>query len=528
MKNRSYSALKVLVLCFLVVSVLLPLLSLLTHMTFEDMQKVVANDGFSTMLINSVSLTLASTLISVLLAFVLAWMINRSHIRYKAMFSLLFTLPMLIPSISHGMGLVLLFGDNGLFTNWTGINLHIYGAVGIILGSVLYSFPVAFLMLTDIFKYEDYTIYESAEVLGLSKWQQFTQITLSNLKRPLVSVVFAVFTMIFTDYGVPLVVGGKVTTLPVYVYREVVGLLNYSKGAVIGVILLLPAFIAFILDLKNNTTVSNSTVVKPYQVSVNKKRDTLCYIVCILVVICVCLPILTFMFLSVVKQYPNDLSFSLDNIIEAMQLGVDNYLLNSLAIAMCTALLGTCISYLTAYMTARSKRTFSTMVLHLISMLSLAIPGIVLGLSYVLFFKGSLIYGTLAILIVVNTIHFFASPYLLAYNSLTQFNANFEDVAQSLGISKLRMLKDVYLPSTMDTIVEMYSYMFVNSMMTISAVSFLASFKNMPLALLIPQFDSQSLIEATAFISIVILAVNVILKVLIYLIKKYVIAKEYH
>ena len=90
------------------------------------------------------------------------------------------------------------------------------------------------------------------------------------------------------------------------------------------------------------------------------------------------------------------------------------------------------------------------------------------------------------------------------------------------------MLKDVYLPSTMDTIVEMYSYMFVNSMMTISAVSFLASFKNMPLALLIPQFDSQSLIEATAFISIVILAVNVILKVLIYLIKKYVIAKEYH
>ena len=104
MKNRSYSALKVLVLCFLVVSVLLPLLSLFTHMTFEDMQKVVANDGFSTMLINSVSLTLASTLISVLLAFVLAWMINRSHIRYKAMFSLLFTLPMLIPSISHGMG----------------------------------------------------------------------------------------------------------------------------------------------------------------------------------------------------------------------------------------------------------------------------------------------------------------------------------------------------------------------------------------------------------------------------------------
>ncbi len=117
------------------------------------------------------------------------------------------------------------------------------------------------------------------------------------------------------------------------------------------------------------------------------------------------------------------------------------------------------------------------------------------------------------ILILVNIIHFFASPYLLAYNSLCKFNENLEDVSTTLGVSRIRMLLDVYLPCTQATIVEMFSYFFVNCMVTISAVSFLANFKNMPLALLIPQFDSQSLIEATAFISILILLVNGLLNI---------------
>lgn len=79
---------------------------------------------------------------------------------------------------------------------------------------------------------------------------------------------------------------------------------------------------------------------------------------------------------------------------------------------------------------------------------------------------------------------------------------------------------DVYLPSTKATIIEMFSYLFVNAMVTISAVSFLANFRNMPLALMIPQFDSQSLIEATAFISVLILFVNGLMKLVVYGMKR--------
>ena len=526
MKNKGFHGAKVLIVCFLCVSIVFPLVTLFLNINGKDIQQVTSSPQFLPMINHSLITTSIATILSVSIALLLAWCINRSNIKYKSVFSVLFTVPMLIPSISHGMGLVLLFGDNGIITNLLGININLYGYTGIIIGSILYSFPVAFLMLTDIFRYEDYTTYEAASVLGLTKKQQFFQITLANLRKPMISVIFAVFTMIFTDYGVPLVVGGKITTLPVFMYREVIGLLNFSKGAIIGAILLIPAVIAFVLDLINEDNSNTSTVTKEYYIQENKKRDLLSYFVCIFTVLLAALPIFTFAYLSIVKQYPIDMSLSFVNIKQAFDLGLGMYLVNSLAIALSTALVGTACSYFTAYLTARSKKSLSNLSLHLISMLSLAIPGIVLGLSYVLFFNGSMIYGTIAIIVLVNIVHFYASPYLLAYNSLSKFNKNLEDISTTMGISKFRMLLDVYIPCTLDTIIEMFSYMFVNAMVTISAVSFLVNFKVMPLALLIPQFDSQSLIEATAFISIMILIVNATVKLCVYMMKKRIVKKE--
>lgn len=512
---------QLLVCLFLCLCILFPLATLFMHIHPSDILAIIQAEQFKPMLQNSLVATSLATLISVSLAILLSWLLNRSNLHFKGLLAVLFTVPMLIPSISHGMGLVLLFGDNGLLTNLLHINIGLYGMTGIVLGSVLYSFPVAFLMFNDIFRYEDYTVYEAAEVLGLSRFQQFRCITMVNLNRPLISAIFAVFTMVFTDYGVPLAVGGKTMTLPVYMYREVIGLLNFSKGAVIGAILLLPAFIAFVIDLLNQDKGNQATITKAYQIKPSMIRDTLAGWLCWSVVIFISLPVLAFIFLTFVKQYPIDLSLTLTHIKEALQLGVDMYLTNSLAIAMLTGMIGTAISYYTAFLTARSKKRLSTLLLHMISLLSLAIPGIVLGLSYVLFFHGSWLYGTMAILVMVNCIHFFASPYLLAYNSLKQFNENLEDVFATLGISAWRTLIDVYIPGTKETILEMYSYFFVNAMVTISAVSFLANFHNMPLALLIPQFDSQSMIEATAFISILILIVNCLLKLVVFFLKQY-------
>lgn len=527
MKNKTFHSLKYLLLLYLLITVVLPVLSLFGTIRAEHIADVFGSVQFLPMLKNSLVTTILSTVVSVILSFFLAYALCRSRVRFKSVFVVLFTVPMLIPSISHGMGLVLLFGDNGLLTNLLGWNIELYGYRGIIMGSVLYSFPVSFLMFYDSLQYEDFTIYEAAGVLGLSKLRQFMSITLPAMRRTIVSAVLAVFTMVFTDYGVPLMTGGTAMTLPVYMYREVIGMMNFSGGAVIGVVLLLPAVVAFLMDLRNSSNAGASgTVTKPYFIEENKFRDILVYVAFALVLVALCLPIVAFICLSFVKQYPIDMSFSLETAKKLLSGGIGIYFVNSMAIALLTALLGTCLSYFAAYITARSGKKISNQVLHFVSMLSLAIPGVVLGLSFVLTFRNIPIYSTIYILVLVNIVHFFSSPYLLAYNSLTKFNSNLEDVAQSLGISRMRLLTAVYIPSTVSTIAEMYSYYFVNSMITISAVSFLFNFRTMPLALMIPQLESQSFIEGTAMVSLLILLLNLTEKAVVFFIKRHIAKKD--
>jgi iron(III) transport system permease protein len=186
------------------------------------------------------------------------------------------SLPMLIPSVSIGMGVVQLLGNNGILTNLFSLPIgRIYGLPGIVLGSVLYALPVAYLMIVNILKFEDAAPYEAATVLGISKWRQFTAITLPYLRKPMISVIFSVFTLSFTDYGVPLMVGGKYKTLPVVMYQEVIGQLHFGKGCVYGSMLLIPAVIAFLLDLANQNEAHSAFLTRSFDLRKRKLRDRL-------------------------------------------------------------------------------------------------------------------------------------------------------------------------------------------------------------------------------------------------------------
>ncbi len=509
---------KIAIFVILLAIVILPIIRMLCYMDIKTLKEVFTSSSFGRAVLNSLSSTVLATIISLIVAYGLAWAINRSNIKCKQAFSMILILPMLIPSISHGMGLIILFGNNGVLTNLLNLD-GIYGFGGVVLGSVIYSFPIAFLMISDILKYEDASPYEAAEVLGISKVNQFKSITLPYMRKPLISVAFAVFTMVITDYGVPISVGGQFKTLPVMLYEETVGLLNYSLGAVIGMVLLVPAVIAFLFDFFNKDTAKSSYVTHEFENKKSKARDTIAYIICILVAVFTLMVIFSFCLQAFSKMYPVDKSFTLDNFKKTFEKGAGEYLFNSIIMSGCTAVIGTAVAFITAYLTARTK-SISSKFLHLISITSLAIPGLVLGLSYVLVFSKSFIYGTVIMLVLVNTVHFFASPYLMIYNAFGKINENLEDVGNILGVNKLRIIKDVIIPQTKSTIIEMLSYFFVNSMMTISAVSFLASPQNKPLSLLINQFETYNMLECSAVVAILILLSNIIIKGVVYLINR--------
>ncbi len=510
---------------FWLIAVMLPMFAMLSKMAGVDIAALLSSRGFSQALQHSLCVGVVATLISVSLAGLLAWCTTRTRMRGGSVFPVLLTLPMLIPSISHGMGLITLFGSNGVIRNLFNLTGTIYGFWGIVIGSVMYAFPVAYLMLVDVLRYEDSTPYEAADVLGLSKRDKLNAVTLPYLRKPLISVLFATFTLIVTDYGVPLMIGGKYNTLPVIMYQDVIGLLDFGKGSVIGAVLLIPALIACVLDQINRDKGNLSFVSKPFVIKKTRARDTFALVVCLIVCGCVVLPIGAFAFLSVVNKYPLDMGVSLRNVKYAFEMDAGVYMRNSVLIALAVAAVGSAAATFTAYLTARMRSRAST-ILHLLSISTLAIPGIVLGLSYALFFKGSILYGTFAILIMVNMMHFFSSPYLMMYNTFGKLNENLEAVGMTLGVSRWEILRDVLLPQVKGTILEMASYFFVNCMMTISAVSFLATVATKPVALMITQFEGQMQLESAAFVALMILAVNVLVMNTVVVIKRAMCKRE--
>lgn len=513
------------VILFYIVFLIIPICRMLYFIKGVNISEIIASHSFVIALKNSIVSSFLATIITVLLSLVVSFCIRRTDIKFKNIFLTLFTLPMLLPSASHAFGLILLFGSNGLITRLLHLSSNIYGFNGIVGALVLYSFPLSVLMFTDVLRYEDSSQYESATVLGISRFKQFLSITLPYLKTPLISVSFAIFTMTFTDYGVPLMIGSKYQTLPVIMYNEVIGMLDFQKGSVIALILLLPSLFSFIL---NNKQSSDNLPInrKPLTIKSSTKVRVLSYMVCSSLAFFISLVMLSFIYVSFVVKYPQNLTFTTENFKRILGVGRTKYLFNSLFISFFTALCGTIIAFISSYLTTRYK-VKGWRLIRFITISTIAIPGVVLGLSYALTFNKTALFGTLFILVVVNSIHFIASPYLMMSASLLKFNENLENVGSTLGVSRIRIVKDVILPLSFPTLIEMFTYFFVNTMVTVTAVSFLTSSSNMVLSLMINQFRAQLLLESAAAVSFVILFVNILLKVIFYVIKRYVLKKHY-
>ncbi|MBQ4253038.1 MAG: ABC transporter permease subunit [Erysipelotrichaceae bacterium] len=517
MNRRKWSmsgSLKVLLCVFWLFAIILPLIRMLSTMATVDVRAVISARKFSKALQQSLKASCTATLISVSLAGVLSWAVARTNVRHKTILNTLITVPMLIPSISHGIGFINLFGTNGLIAN-----LNIFGFKGIVMGSIMYSFPTAFLMFNDAFKYIDNSLYENARVLGLNRWETFRKITFPYMRKSFFPSLFAVFTLIFTDYGVPLTIGGNYITLPVYLYKQVIGLLDFSKGTIIGLFLLIPATISFLMDAFRKDHEVNDNVVNPYVVQPNKVRDVICAIVSYSVIVLMVAILGSFVYLSFVHKFPSDMSLSLDHFGYLARNDLSKYFFNSLIISVATSVLGTTIAYASAVMVTRSNNNLRKLI-HILSIVSMSIPGIVLGLSYIIAFRKTPVFNTYVIIVICNIVHFTSSPYLLAYNALNKVNKTYEDLGATYDINTAKITWKVLIPVTRGTILEMFSYIFVNSMMTISAVAFLYNSSTMPLSLLINRYENSLMMEETAIISLLILVVNLLVKSAVYLIKR--------
>lgn len=477
-----------LMVCFVV----LPVATLLARAAFSPAGEWVGLANFSTYFSSpalldsawrSVRLSAISAMVCVGFAFVFAYALTMSCMPARGWFRAVALVPLLAPSLLMGISLVYLFGNQGLLKGWLG-GASIYGELGIVAGSVLWTFPHALLMLVTTLATSDARLQEAARSLGASEWRIFMTVTLPAARYGLLMAMVVVFVLVITDFGVPKVVGGQANVLATDLYKQVVGQQNFSMGAVVGVILLIPAIAAFVAEsvLRRRQSAALGARAVVYQPKPHALRDTALTVFCAAVAVVLLTVMGVAVFASLATYWPYNLTPSLKNYdFNQMDGGGWATYGNSLQMALGAAVIGTVLAFVTAWLVDKPRTNIRVReALNFVVTLPLAVPGLALGLGYILFFNDADnpfhgLYATMGILVACTVVHFFSVAHLTLLSALRQLDREFEVVADSLGVPFWQTAWRVHLPVCLPALVEVAGFFFVNAMTTVSAVVFLYS-----------------------------------------------------
>src|SRR6266498_886445 len=196
---------------------------------------------------NTLWVALVVTAITVPLAFAFAYALTRSCMPWKGAFRLVALTPILSPSMLAAISFIQWFGNQGALKSWLFGNT-VYGPIGIIISAVYAIFPHALMIVLTSLLLADGRLYEAAESLRTPTLRRFFTITLPAARYGLVSSAMVVFSYTVSDFGIPKVIGGNFNVLAIDVYQQVIGQQNFNRGAVVGLILLMPVVLAFLVD----------------------------------------------------------------------------------------------------------------------------------------------------------------------------------------------------------------------------------------------------------------------------------------
>lgn len=473
-------------------------------------------------------ITASVIFIVVPLSMMCAFAITYTNIKCKDLFATLCILPLFLPPISFGFALLFIWGKSGIVYSFLGIRIPLTGKIGIIMGLILYTFPPAFLMFKNSMQRTDVILYENAVLLGISLRSYMFRILFPQIRKTIVTVFFSVMLLAMTEYSICLVVGGKIKTLALLIYRKIFGSMEFSAAAVMGFLLIIPFFLLIISDSFSQDIIVQAAYRK-ILVPENKKRDYICGILLFFVSCMLAFPIFLFLFIGFTESYPVNYSFTLKYIIQAVQMPYIEYYINSVKIALMTALFGTILAFFAALYARKGIYKWERRTFYIISVVPQIFPGLLYGTAYILLYKGTIIYNTLLILIMVNIAHFFPSPFLYAYHSFGLLGKEMEDLIKLYGIPQKHAVYEIYIPCLYTTICDMFFFFFVNAMITISAVVFLYTSRTMPYAVILNNFEGNlEYLNKTSAISCIILLTNIFAFGVNMLMKKLVHRHEMH
>ena len=523
-KNREIKAIFAVMAVFFAGFLAVPMISVLVRSftgsgepaSLAHYVEVLTGRGFLKALGNSFVVSICSALLATGLAFILAYTIHYTNVgkRYKWLISKAAILPMLLPTITYGFAIIYSFGKQGLLTKLFGRQLfNIYGFNGLLLGYVVYTLPVAFTLINNAMGYIDKRFMIVSRLMGDSPLQTFRMTIVIPLLGTLATSFIQTFFLCFTDFGIPASVGGRYEVVASVLYAEMLGSIpNFGNGAVVALIMIIPSVVSItVLHILEKYNVRYNKI-SPIELKKGVKRDAV-FAVLSGAVLVFALSMFVVMFITpFIEEWPYRMNFTLEHVqavFEDRQLyGV---YVNSVMVALITAFVGTLIAYGGALVTARSKVSGKLKkVIDSIALVTNTIPGMVIGLAYLFVFTGTPLQNTFPIIIICNIVHYFSTPYLMMKNSLSKVNASWETTAMLMGDSWVKTIARVVTPNALSTLLEVFSYYFVNAMVTVSAVIFIAGARTMVITTKIQELQYFNEFNEIFVLSLLILFTNLI------------------
>lgn len=479
---------------------------------------VFTGKGFLEALGNSFTVAAVAALIAVGIAFVMAYILHYTRLPrgFKRLIQAVATLPMFLPTITYGFAIIYSFGKQGLITRLLGHQLFdIYGFGGLLVGYVIYTVPVAFLLIHNTMGYVDKKTLIVSKAMGDGTLSTFWIAILRPLLGTLAGAFIQSFFLCFTDFGIPASVGGDYDVIATVLYNEMLGgVPDFNRGAVISVVMLLPSIVSILLLRFLERYNIRYDRISDADLRRNPGRDTAWGLSGAVVSVLMLSLFVVIFVVPLVERWPYQTGFTLEHFQEVF---ADNELqrvyLNSLVMSLATALFGTLAAYGAALITARSKLPgWCKQVIDAIALVTNTIPGMVLGLAFLFAFSGTSLQNTLPLMILCNIVHYFSTPYLMMKNSLSKMNAGWETTAMLMGDSWPKTILRVVTPNAAASLIETFSYYFINSMVTISALIFLAGARTMVVTTKIKQLQYINEYDQVFVLSLLILATNLVAK----------------
>lgn len=525
-RNKQMRAAFYVVLLFFLVFIFIPAVVLLRNaftlnsgaFTFRNVASVFAGGKLQTAFAHSVNVSLLSAFITTVLAFVLAYTVNFTNIPVWAKKTLrtLAVFPMLIPTITYGFAIIYSFGKNGLLTRLIGSQFFdFYGFKGLIFGYVIYTFPISFTLLTNTMAYIDRRYIVVCRLMGDSRLRSFFTAVIQPLLGTIAVSVVQSFFLAFTDFGIPASIGGRYTVVAGLLYNTMLGSLpDFHQGSVIALCMLLPSIVSILLlnYLQRFNVRYNKIAINDNQPDI--VRDIIWSFLSVVICVLILSSFVVVFVAPFVAEWPYNNAFTVRHIVSVFNdVALLRVFKNSLVMSFLTALFGTLLVYASALVSARNKGLIhGTKIIEAIAQVSNTIPGMVLGISFLLAFRKTPLHNTLAILVCCNLVHFFATPYLMMKASLDKMNISWETTARILGDNWIKTVARIITPNVIRTQLEIFCYLFINGMVTVSAVVFLAGARTMVITTKIQELQHFAKFNEIFILSLLILVVNLAIK----------------